>query len=298
MERPSPIRREGEVIHVKRGTDVPDVLKSEAVKAVMEKAREFYKMPLKVRAQRRFDMYAEAKDVKGLFEALMPPLLALFRNKCAFCESPLTRSAAPEAHYFRTPQGAINLAGEKSPDHYWWLAFDWRNVYLACSDCSRTKGQRFPVKGPRAPLEASWEKLKEEAALLLDPCADLPEEHLVFSEEGVVAAVHVNDLSPREREHFGVPTRGEATIDAFALNRRNLIELRAEEAGKFLAELQTAPATAAGSSEWNREIQTLLPPDTTFLQMKRQLLARWQRQQAPTKGPKRPTPEWFNLANM
>lgn len=58
----------------------------------------------------------------------------LYHKKCAFCEQ---RSEVPHVEHFR-PKTI-----------YYWLAYSWDNLILACSACNSNKGQRFVVSGQR-----------------------------------------------------------------------------------------------------------------------------------------------------
>ena len=102
---------------------------------------------------------------------------------------------------------------EKHPGYYW-LAYEWTNLLLACSACNVLagvresekkigKGNRFPVEGFRA------EKMGEESCekpLLLNPLHDDPSDHLeVDLETGIF--LHKTK-------------RGKACIEVFGLNAR------------------------------------------------------------------------------
>ncbi len=268
------------MIHVDRSrVSPPPELSGERAARVMEEARAFYGLPPEKRAQRRFDF---SKHIGWLRKIVTGPLLELFHGKCAFCESRVGATARPDLEQFRPKGGSVGLEGERSPDHYWWLAFDWQNLYPACPACNRTKGGRFPVRGDRSPLEATWDELRSENALLLDPCVDRPEEHLVFAADGAVAAVHLDDLPAEERDRFGTPTRGQVTIDTFGLNRSGLKEDREREATQFLEALSPLVGKlTADPAAFKRLTDELLAPDVPFLLMKQQLLTSWSGDHVP-----------------
>ena len=141
-------------------------------------------------------------------------LQELFLNKCAYCESAFKHSSGAVAiEHFRPKIQAVNLNGEVSSSHYWWLTYQWSNLYLACDTCTSMKRNRFPVKGKRAPVNASEADVEREKALLLDPCRHQPEDHLVFESTGEVASK---------------TEEGKATIKICGLNRLTLIRRRAE----------------------------------------------------------------------
>jgi uncharacterized protein (TIGR02646 family) len=147
-------------------------------------------------------------------------LTQVFSNKCAFCESLVGASAAPITHHFRPKQDAVGLDGSVSRRHYWWLAYEWENLYLSCQRCATGAGARFPVRGTRAPSGVEGPRIdKEERRLIVDPCRDEPSDHLLFDDQGVVAAL--GEL-------------GERTIDTYKLNRSDLVEARRLAVGDAL----------------------------------------------------------------
>lgn len=190
----------------------PPSLYSEAAEAALRDARDFHEIPPAERSQRRFEFRAQVwRDPQVVRE-----LLSLFNGKCAFCESPLTRWG--DKCHFRPPSNARDpFLGTVAPDHYWWLAYEWRNLYAICATCDRNLGTQFPVRDGRR-VSAS-EKLSAEQPLLLDPCADDPQEYLEFRD----AVVY-----PRAGIPPAMAERAEATIRIFGLNREDLLPGRSE----------------------------------------------------------------------
>ncbi|MFC4072628.1 AAA family ATPase [Actinoplanes subglobosus] len=171
-----------------------------------ERARNHFAVPEELRRQSRFEFSAYRAP------AVREALFRLFHGKCAFCESP-----ADDIMHFRPEGGVVHSDGTFLPDHYWWLSGEWDNLYPSCAFCNRHlasgRGGRFPLEteSSRAPVEASAEQLAEELPLLLDPCRDRPEDHLLFEVTGEVA---------------GLTLRGQTTITLAGLNRPELVEKR------------------------------------------------------------------------
>ncbi len=181
------------MIHVDRAR-VPDpaALRSADADAERKRAQRFFRRPTERRAQQAFDFDASlyaADEVRA-------SLGELFQGKCAYCEQPLPASALVVDH-FRPRSGAVGLHGSFNLDDYWQLAYEWSNLYAACPECSLLKGSRFPVEGDQP--------------LLLDPCVDDPEQHLVFLDDGRVATLD---------------ERGRVTIAVLGLNRSSLVATR------------------------------------------------------------------------
>lgn len=260
------------MIHVDRNSVAnPLERDSKRVTKALDTARKFYSIE---RKQQRFDFH---KHLSWLRKIVREPLNELFHHKCAFCESSIGATSDMDLEMFRPKGGSIGIDGKRDPNHYWWLFFDWNNLYASCPACNRTKGARFPVyQNQRASLEANWEQLREEPALLLDPCIDNPEDHFIFYDDGTVAAVHVDDLPQDELERFGTPTRGQVTIDTFALNRPALVKARLYESKILFSLIQEFSDSFKNDAEAIHNFtEKYLTPDTPFLQMKRQLLQSW-----------------------
>ena len=78
------------------------------------------------------------------------------------------------------PRGAWTPLSASTPDAYWWLAYEWANLYFSCEVCNRNKRNQFPVIGERAPTGATGRALRKELALLIDPCVDRPEWYMAY----------------------------------------------------------------------------------------------------------------------
>lgn len=143
---------------------------------------------------------------------VLTALGALFRGKCAYCELPVDEDTLD---HFRPLRAASNLKERSSSYlHYYWLAYEWRNLYLSCRACNASKRNRFPVKGRRAPVLFSLDEVRDrEDALLVDPCVDRPERAFDFNFSG---------------ECFGKNDRGRQSIEIFDLNRQKLVSSRAK----------------------------------------------------------------------
>ncbi len=189
-----------------------------------------------------------------------PELHRLFHSKCAYCESPLESRRDGDIEHFRPISRAINLDG-KMASGYWWLAFEWSNIYLACAPCNRTyKRNRFPVRGRRAQYGTN---VADEDALLLDPCQSLDFEEVHF--------YHVPDPALEEVRIDPETERGKITLETLGLNRTDLRRRRFEEWQRF-AELlnQSIVNTAAPAQPTiERGIRSALGPESPFSSMKR-----------------------------
>ncbi len=159
----------------------------------------------------------------------------LFHGKCAYCESRYAATQPMDVEHWR-PKGAVVEEDDPTPrPGYYWLAADWDNLLPSCIDCNRPRtqvitpeaGKRTVGKGNRFPLAADSPKAREpeaekhELPLLLHPCKDWPEEHLIFLDDEAL-------VRPRLDAQGRSSAKGEASIEVYALNRTNLVLERRE----------------------------------------------------------------------
>lgn len=245
------------MIHVERGrVRAPKALGDKQAKQAREVAREFFSRPAAGRRQLKFSfepaVFASTPVVDGLVE--------LFMHKCAFCESAVGLSSVPQVVQLRPAQAALDVDGTIAPDHYWWLAYEWENLYLSCPQCARVRGTRFPVEGERARPVAKGDALDEERPLLLDPCRDAPEQRLLYLTDSTV----VSD-----------DERGRTTCEMFDLNRPALVAARRDAAGVLEGEIERAlKRRRKPDSELPRNtLERLLDPSREFAGMRRQFVS-------------------------
>jgi 5-methylcytosine-specific restriction endonuclease McrA len=197
-----------------------------------------------------------------LHREVIGALEELFYGKCAYCETPLVNHYSDIA-CFRPRWQALNLDGSTDREHYWWLAYEWENLYLSCPTCNHMKGSRFPIEGPRAVAGTPWIDLEQENALLLDPCRDEPERELVFFEDGTLAS----------------RTRcGQVTIEVLGLNRLELVEARQREHGQLqyaLALLRSYTDKVVNPYPDSFAIETLTHARQPHAALRRQFVAEW-----------------------
>jgi uncharacterized protein (TIGR02646 family) len=243
------------MIRVDRSTHpAPSVLLSPAVDAAYQEAERYFASdePRAKQVEFKFEEQRALYGDRSVREALNE----LFAGKCAFCESYVGVSAVAIMHHFRPKQEAVSVDGDVSRPHYWWLAYEWDNLYQSCQRCATSAGARFPVRGRRAVVRARGKTLRSrEKALLVDPCWDDPDEHLIFDDEGVVA--------PRT-------PKGEHTIDVYNLNRAALVDARRAAISDALnaARVQLELSAPGG-------LEPLLSPTRQYAAAVRQAISRF-----------------------
>jgi predicted ATPase len=254
------------MIHVERQSAPPVVLQTRGL-AAASAAEAFFEGRQTVSKQQV--KYVDFAFDESIWQDAAPALDTLFHGKCAFCESPIGAVDVTNVGLIRPKRDALALDGTTSPDHYYWLAYDWRNLYLICVVCDRNKLNRFPVLAGRAPRGATGASLeKHETRLLLDPCLDVPEQHLLFGDEGHVASVSL--------EHApSAPDVGTITIDTFGLNREDLVASRASAARDTEAGLTVAWGAGEERAAFERALTDLTRDFRPYAMACRQAAVRW-----------------------
>lgn len=147
------------MINIQRSSvPVPKALTGQRAEARRKAAVEYFARSESKRQQRRFDFTLGFAQPK-----LNECLRALFKDKCAYCERLVgfDRPGVAFLDRFRPVSGAIGGKGEVIVDAYWWMAFEWQNMYGCCAMCNRAKGNRFPVTGTRLAYRYREEKARE-----------------------------------------------------------------------------------------------------------------------------------------
>lgn len=208
--------------------DKPKFYYSKEYDRLRQEISDFYGMHKNSRAQRTF-------TVGYLPNEIIETLAELFDQKCAFCESTLRRGKPgfeSYLHRFRPDSYSQGFdAKDVAQDHYWWLTYEWENLYMCCHSCNRFKSNVFPVEGKRAALQTPHEEISNhEKALLIDPCIDDPKDFFSFdlSTYEIIPSTY-GDISVFEeiRKNYDskkiIRQRAEATIRVLGLNREDLI---------------------------------------------------------------------------
>lgn len=148
--------------------------------------------------------------------AVKDALISIQHYKCCFCESKIGHIDDGDVEHFR-PKAASRQAvgGPFIQPGYYWLAYHWDNLFLACTKCNqRHKGNFFPLQTPTSRALCHQHDVAGEDPLFIHPEQDDPAQYLTFDHENILPV----DNNPR----------GRATIDGLRLDRTELTQHRAE----------------------------------------------------------------------
>lgn len=244
------------MVRLKRGP-APLGLSGAEAKRALAAAGEHFRSDTRAARQRSYDF-----EAAGLFAeaTVVGELGRIAAERCMFCSRPAGEALQP--HRFRPPQDAVAGDGSTSRRHYWWLAYEWQNVYLACSDCHFAQGSKFPVANKRVRVGAKNRLNERERPLLVDPFEDDPEEIFVYLDSGEVVATD---------------GRGQVTIETFDLNRPALRGERQSVFSGMRGEIREASLLLdRGSYEmFMTKLFDLYSPEPPFAALRRQLINQW-----------------------
>lgn len=155
---------------------------TEALTKIQEKVKKGEKINAK-----DFGTLYKQDDVKGQLKIDQ-------HNKCVYCETNLLDRQKHVEHY-------------RPKSKYWWLAYDWDNLFSCCCSCNIAKLAQFPLEN-----ESTRFNLPKEIPLLINPYKEDPSNYIAFHEEEATAKDGLIGLQKQ---------KADTTIDML-LNREDL----------------------------------------------------------------------------
>jgi uncharacterized protein (TIGR02646 family) len=156
--------------------------------------------------------------------------LALYNyqnRKCCYCERPRDAKREPDIEHFR-PKGAVS--GSKKHAGYWWLAYEWTNLFFACKTCNQEhKKTQFPLRRRSKRATTPKSDLSKERPILPDLVSEDPLGLIGF------------DWNHELEEAWPIPTdveRGAQIIKVLGLDSKQLNEERGSQIAILLAAAQ------------------------------------------------------------
>jgi len=131
-------------------------------------------------------------------------------DKCCFCEAKFVNDYFHVEHF--RPKGRVDEwpKGNSSYPGYYWLAYDWSNLFLAKGKTNTScKRNFFPLVG-RVTRNRTHLETKIESSLLINPATEDPRVHIGFKKE----------------EIFGRTVRGRKNINLLDLRNPQIDEAR------------------------------------------------------------------------
>lgn len=218
------------MIRINKSTEVPESL-TKSIEKEIEKAKSDYVKDKVITVE--FSAYRN-KDVKKL-------LIEEFNSKCAYCEMRFVSVSPGAVEHFR-PKGRnkkTNKSYSEGYVGYYWLACDWDNLLLSCTDCNSARGHEVPGlegeisigKQDQFPLDDETHRwinhLKEDGlekendhVLLVNPTKEDPKPYFDFDTDGTIKVA--GGLTGFQKK------KSQTSILVYALHRMELVHERKE----------------------------------------------------------------------
>jgi uncharacterized protein (TIGR02646 family) len=250
------------MIRIVRPVRVPDILRRRGNPTTQANNAAFDARPEAYRTGA--EKFAFDRTIYGA-KSVKKALIKAQRKKCAFCEAKILNVDHGDVEHFR-PKGGVQDAANAPmlPLGYYWLAYEWDNLFFACAMCNQTgKKNLFPLANPANRARSHHDDHTAEVSLLIEPAQDDPEEHIGFRQE-VAFPIEGGE-------------RGQATIDILNLNRQELVERRLDRLGLLEALrdlLRLFPADNPQTAAARQRLEDATEPTAEYASMARWLLHR------------------------
>jgi uncharacterized protein (TIGR02646 family) len=200
------------MIRIKRA-DIPESLNSDKVRKSQEKIQEIIESRRKPKST-EFDAHWGADDVRLM-------LWDMQHGKCCYCERKRDVKRESDIEHFR-PKAEISEIHKSEPG-YWWLAYEWTNLFFSCRTCNQDyKKNHFPIFDESKRARTKYCLLEKESAHLINPEVEDPEDFIVYD----WASFNDKCVLPLGKDNN---QRGISTIKILGLDRPDLLIDRASD---------------------------------------------------------------------
>jgi uncharacterized protein (TIGR02646 family) len=105
-------------------------------------------------------------------------------DKCCFCEAKISHVSYGDVEHFRPKAGWAQDEEPLNQPGYYWLAYDWSNLFLSCQICNqRHKKNYFPLADNARRALSHKDNINNEKPLFINPALENPETHITFYDE-------------------------------------------------------------------------------------------------------------------
>lgn len=197
-------------------SEIPEKLQTNRVDTILSRIRQ------KVRNKEKIEADDFSSDIWRHDEVRLN-LHDHQHGKCCYCENIREPKRELDIEHYR-PKGSVAESNGKHTG-YWWLAYNWDNLFLACKYCNQEyKKDSFPLIHEEQRAWFEHDKIENEDPKLLNPINDNPEEYITFRYEEISIPLAIPVPVIRDDEE-----RGQATIKILGLDRNSLNEERGDK---------------------------------------------------------------------
>lgn len=164
------------------------IIKDEAPKKLVEKGIEKTKNYFIEYAKNKSkydsgELKFEASSAIYNSDIVRDTLEGVQKNKCCYCETKSTRSNNDVEHFRPKAAYSSDYKGVSKYPGYFWLAYDWDNLFLACQVCNQIfKNDFFPIVNESKRAQLNHFIIDDEVSLFIHPSKDEPEDEIEYRE--------------------------------------------------------------------------------------------------------------------
>ncbi len=199
------------MIQIKKSAEAPEKLVNEGISETKINKQLFEQFEDEFRSgDRKF----EFKNTIYGHETVKSLLRTIQHEKCCFCER---KEEIGDVEHFRPKAAYRQKRGEqRSQVGYYWLAYDWNNLFFCCPKCNRRyKENLFPLADESKRAKSHSDDICSEKPLFINPQKDNPEYYIEY--HGITP--HSINNNPK----------GKITIKETGINRPFLDERRLDK---------------------------------------------------------------------
>ena len=157
---------------------------------------------------RKYDLWRRDKTIKGF-------LYDSQHGKCCYCEKHRAPSRETGVEHFR-PKSASKRDNHKG---YWWLAYEWNNLLISCSECNAVKLAKFPLRDEKNRCYNKSSDLNKEEPFLIDPLKEDPENFIEYD-------IQKGSKNKMMIKAIGKCERGNKTVELTGINSTETLQER------------------------------------------------------------------------
>lgn len=195
----------------------PNFRQSDEVKAALRKAKD--DIAAEVKKLKLPALWSENDELRDALHKRH------YEGKCCYCERKRDKKLERDVEHYR-PKKAVTVK-ENGKDKaieghkgYWWVAYDWDNLLIACKTCNTGhKMNLFPLLDEKNRVFEEGD-LSQEEPMLLNPALEDPERYIAYHYEEANNLSKIAFPIPSQEDTNG---RGEMTIEIAKLNRDDLM---------------------------------------------------------------------------
>lgn len=188
-------------------------------------------------------------------------------NKCCFCEAKFVNDFfhvehfRPKGRVDKWPKGAFSYPG------YYWLAYEWTNLFLAKGRTNTSfKRNFFPLSG-KITRNRSHLETKIESSILIDPGMENPRIHIRFINE------EISGVTPRGRKNIKLLDLRNSEIDE--ARRTKYVILSALKSSIDLLVAEGVNVATPAVQDMIQPLRYAITPQAEFSSMAIDLLSGW-----------------------